>query len=135
MLMARLVGCVLAASFPSAIYAQECTIGVDQLVGVTGKDGSCHGFERGFSEKYLHIKQSQCAPPPLHGHLLLDKCIPDAPPLPKEADIPDDVQQLKAMVIELDGDVAQLREEMAAQYNELMSEIGFLKSELARRER
>jgi hypothetical protein len=99
-------------------------------MGMLGKDGSCHGFKTDFALKYLHIEQSQCQPSPQKGHLLLGHCVADVPRMPKEADVPNDVRELKAMVIELQGDVDVLREQMAAQYNELMSEIDFLKSRL-----
>jgi hypothetical protein len=130
MFLARLMGCALALGAPSTASAQECVIGIKELVGMLGKDGSCHGFKKDFALKYLHIEQSQCQPASQKGHLLLGHCVADVPPIQKEADVPNDVRELKAMVIELEGDMDVLREQMAAQYNELMSEIDFLKSRL-----
>ena len=80
----RLFGCLFVLMSPVLANAQECTIGTEQLVGLIAKDGTCHGFEKDFAQKYLHLAQSQCVPLPRNGHLLLGKCIPDAPPLPEE---------------------------------------------------
>jgi hypothetical protein len=64
------------------------------------------------------------------GHLLLGQCWPDISTPVAQPDSDKEIRQLRDLVIELNGEIAALRDQMAVQYNELMSEIDFLKSAL-----
>lgn len=120
---------ILAA--PTGLAAQECTIEPEQLIGLIDKGGGCVGISKEFAQKYMHIGLSQCQPLPKKGHMMLGRCVVDAPETPVAAKTDnDELQELRARVIQMDGEISELREQMRSQYLLLMSEIDYLKSTL-----
>ena len=106
--------------------AQECTISSNEMIGLVDAKGVCHGYKKDFAQKYLHVETSQCAPPPKTGHLILGTCLVEPPKLAAQDD--DSDKRLLPVIEQMQGEIDRLRDEMAAQYHELMSEIENLKS-------
>jgi hypothetical protein len=106
--------------------AQECTISSNEMIGLVDAKGVCHGYKNDFAQKYLHVETSQCEPPPKTGHLILGTCLVEPPKIAAQDD--DSDKRLLPVLEQMQGEIDKLRDEMAAQYHELMSEIENLKS-------
>jgi hypothetical protein len=105
--------------------AQECTVSSNEMIGLVDAKGVCHGYKKEFAQKYLHVETSQCVPSPKTGHLVLGNCLAEPPKLAAQDD--DSDKRLLPVVEQMQGEIDRLRDEMAAQYHELMSEIENLK--------
>ena len=96
------------------------------MIGLVDAKGVCHGYKNDFAQKYLHVETSQCELPPKTGHLILGTCLVEPPKIAAQDD--DSDKRLLPVLEQMQGEIDKLRDEMAAQYHELMSEIENLKS-------